>query len=174
MAGAHRRLRRLALIALAGSLACATSSVGATDADLARGRSSTSDGAGLFAGECASCHGRRGQGFRDAPAILGPGALPEYPRDNPTSGMPGVQDLEQAEVDQRTRRAGAGIRAPFRNASDVYGFVSVHRNPRFKTPAAKASHDWALVTFLMAANGANIPDEGLTPENAGTVTIPRK
>jgi mono/diheme cytochrome c family protein len=171
---ARNGVSRLALLGLAGSLGCATSSLGATDADLARGRSSTSEGAGVYAGECAGCHGRRGQGVGDAPAILGPGTLSEYPRDNPTSGVPGVQDLEQGEIDQRTHRAGAVGRMPFRNALDVYGFVTVHRSKRFKTPAAKTAHDWAVVTFLMAANGAPIPDQGLTPENAGTVTIPRK
>jgi hypothetical protein len=52
--------------------------------------------------------------------------------------------------------------------------VSGHRRFRFKTPAEKAPHDWALVTFLMAADGAAVPLDGVTPANANTVTFPRK
>jgi hypothetical protein len=172
-------LARLALgfsgcLGLSCAVGCATGSLGATDADLARGQASTSEGATFYAGECARCHGRRGQGIADTPPVFGPGALPEFPRENATTGVPGVQDPQQAEIEQRTRRTGAASRGPFRNAWDLYAFVSVHRGFRFKTPAAKAAHDWALVTFLMATNGAAIPGVGITPDNASTVTIPRK
>jgi hypothetical protein len=168
--GAH-----LACLALGWSFCgCATLSIGATDADLARGLAATSEGARLFGGECARCHGRRGQGIADAPAVLGPGALPEFPRNEGSSGIPGVQDGQQGEIDQRMHRTGAVSRGPFRDASDVYAFVTVHRGFRFKTPIAKAAHDWALVTFLMAADGAAVPSEGITPDNAGSITLPRK
>ena len=83
-------------------------------------------------------------------------------RSEGSSGIPGVQDGQQGEIDQRMHRTGAVSRGLFRDASDVQAFVSVHRGFRFKTPIAKAAHDWALVTFLMAADGAVVPSEGVT------------
>jgi hypothetical protein len=171
---------RLVLLALGSacwlcSLGCTTSYVGATDAELARGHDVASEGAALFAKECASCHGRRGQGVSDAPAVLGPGALPEYPRDNPASGVPGIQDPQQAEVEQRTRRTGSKLRPPFRTAADLYAFVGGHgRGPRLRSPEARAAHDWTLVTFLMAVQGAQLPAEGLSADNASAVPLPQR
>jgi mono/diheme cytochrome c family protein len=154
---------------------CATLPVGATDAELAHGDQSAPRGAMVFASECARCHGRRGQGVADAPAILGPGALPEYQRENPGSGVRGLHDPQQMEIEQQTQRTGAKMRRPFRNAWDVYAFVRTHgHGPRFRTPDAKAAHDWAAVTFLMATQGAQLPLLGLTEENASTVTVPQR
>jgi hypothetical protein len=111
----------------------------------------------------------------DAPAILGPGALPEYPRENAPSGMRGVQDLQQAEIEQQTRRTGATLRSPFRNAADVYAFVRNHgRGPRLRSPEVKAAHDWAVVAFLLVAQGAQLPAGGLTADNASAVSIPER
>ncbi|MCL2449483.1 MAG: cytochrome c [Polyangiaceae bacterium] len=164
-----------ACVACACVLGCATTSTGATDADVARGRQASETGAAIVTTECARCHGRRGQGIADAPAILGPRALPEYARESPPSGIPGVQDPQMAEIEQRTEPAGAKMRLPFRTALDVYNFVSQHnRGPRIRSPQAKAAHDWAAVTFLLAAVGADLPAGGLTADNAGSVPLPHR
>jgi mono/diheme cytochrome c family protein len=165
-------LGRLGCLGCTCWLACAVSSIGPTDAELARGRDGAPEGAALFAGQCARCHGRRGEGVADAPAILGPGALPEYPRDQPASGIPGVQDPQQMEIDQQTRRTGSRLRGPFRNAMDVVAFVDAHlREPRLHAGAQKTAQDWAIVTFLMATRGTPIPAGGLTPDNASSVPL---
>jgi mono/diheme cytochrome c family protein len=165
----------LGFAATAPGLGCASSTFGATDADLARGKEATSGGAALFARECVRCHGRHGEGIADAPAILGPGALPEYPRENPPSGVRGVQDPQQAEIAQQTRRTGALMRGTFRNAWDVYVFVKGHLGTRrFPTPAARDEHDWSLVTFLLAADGAQLPAGGVTADNANSLPVPRR
>jgi mono/diheme cytochrome c family protein len=147
--------------------------VGATDLDLARARDATSRGAVVFANECASCHGRHGEGLADSPAILGPAALPEYPRDHPASGVPGVQDPQQMQVELQTRRTSTGPRDPFRTARDIYAFVSTHSR-RSVTGPPKVEQDWAIVTFLMAAQGESVPDGGLTSDNAVSIPVSQR
>lgn len=163
---------RLAPVWLA-AVACGAGALGATDADLARAREATSRGAEVFVKKCVRCHGRHGEGFTDAPPILGRGALPEYPRERPPTGVPGVQDPELQDVEQQTRRTGEGERYPFRTELDVYNFVSTHPRESRKGPA-RADDDWAVVTFLAAAQGAALPAEGLTPDNADSIPVPRK
>jgi mono/diheme cytochrome c family protein len=75
-----------------GWLACARTPLGATVEDIARAQSQSQQGANVYAAECASCHGQRGEGLAAAPAILGPGALPEYPRTSTTAGDPTITD----------------------------------------------------------------------------------
>lgn len=155
-------------------VACSVRPVGATEADLARARDVTSRGSVAFASECAECHGRYGEGRADAPMILGSGALPEYPREHPASGVPGVQDPQQVQIEAQTRRIGSGIRHAFRNARDVYDFVSTHsRKPSSGVPV-KVERDWAIVTFLMAVQGAPVPVGGLTADNGESIPVPRR
>ena len=90
--------------------ACRVSPLGATDPELERGRSASSRGARLFASECARCHGRHGEGMGDRPAILGPRALPVYAREAPASGIPGVYDLQELQIESQTRRTGPPVR----------------------------------------------------------------
>src|SRR5690242_1695526 len=113
------------LVAVAGTcwLGCGASSGAAVDTwsdakavrwgglDTATSHDPTDEGAALFAEQCARCHGRHGEGIADAPIVLGPGALPEYPRDD------SVRDAVQMEIAQKTRRTGATMRRPFRTAS---------------------------------------------------------
>lgn len=103
---------------------------------------------------------------------MGTGALPEYPREYSTTGMPGVQDPAQMQIEEQTRRTGSGMREPFRNAYDVYAFVSLH--PRDSRKGHLADEDWAVTTFLIAAQGAALPAEGVTAENATSIPIPHK
>jgi mono/diheme cytochrome c family protein len=152
-------------------LGCAATPSGATPVDLARGRSTTAQGAEVFANECARCHGPRGEGLAGAPSVLGPGALPLYPRDNASAGSFAMSDPEQLQIQQQTRPAGAPWRDPFRNAESFYGFVSNHL-PRSRASALKPNDYWAVVTFMLSVQGSNLPSEGVTASNAGSITIP--
>jgi hypothetical protein len=125
----------------------------------------------VFANECARCHGQRGEGLAAAPAVLGPGALPLYPRDNANPGSFAMSDPQQLQIQQQTRPAGAPWRDPFRNADSLYGFVSSHlAKPR--ASAMNPDDYWAVVTFMLAVQGSHLPPEGVTSTNASTITIP--
>jgi hypothetical protein len=152
-------------------LGCAATPSGATPVDLARGSSKAANGAEVFANECARCHGPRGEGLAGAPAILGPGALPVYPRDNASAGSFAMSDPEQLQIQQQTRPAGAPWRDPFRNAESLHGFVSTHL-PKSRASALQPGDHWAVVTFMLAVQGSNLPPEGVTASNAGSITIP--
>jgi mono/diheme cytochrome c family protein len=163
------RARDLGPVALGiGLIGCSAGVVGATDADLARAGQVTARGALVFARDCAGCHGRHGEGMAAAPPIMGPGALPEFPRERPTSGIPGVADPSLMQIDQDTRRTGSGMRGPFRNEADVYQFLLAHQQ---KT--RNEDDVWAIVTFMMAAQGA-APPGGVSEDTAEALPIPRR
>src|SRR5438309_1551831 len=90
----HRRFPYQRAFVFAGLawLGCAMTKLGATPDDLARAQGQANRGATVYANECASCHGARGEGLASSPAIMGPGALPEYPRDTGGVGDPTVTD----------------------------------------------------------------------------------
>jgi cytochrome c len=152
-------------------LACAPTTSGATAADVARGRTQTASGADVFANECARCHGQRGEGLAGVPAVLGPGALPLYPRDNANPGSFAMSDPQQLQIQQQTRPAGAPWRDPFRNADSLYGFISTHL-PKSRASALGPDDYWAVVTFMLSVQGSHLPPEGVTSNNASTITIP--
>jgi cytochrome c len=159
-------------IALLGALitACTATQFGATEANLARGRTITTRGADLFTKECAECHGDRGEGLAQAPAVLGPGALPVFPRDSAATGSLAINDPEQLRIRQQTRPAGAPWRDPFRTAPDLFEFLKTH--PAKKRAEWVAPDDyWALVTFMLAAHGSAVPAGGINADNASSVTI---
>lgn len=52
---------------------------GATAADLAQAQSATPDGWAVFESYCAECHGARGAGNSQHPAVVGDRALGDYP-----------------------------------------------------------------------------------------------
>jgi cytochrome c553 len=159
------------LCGLAG-LGCASSQTGATAADLSRAREQTAQGATVFANECASCHGQRGEGLASAPAILGPGALPEYPRAS-GAGDPTIIDPQLIQIQAQTRPAGAPWRDPFRNAQDLYSFTITHL-PKTRAAELHESDYWAVVGYLLAAQGASLPSGGISRANAASMTIPKR
>ncbi len=170
--GRPRPFATIAGAVLFASLACGEASTVAGRPALARGQSATPDGARLFDAECSGCHGRRGAGFADAPPILGPRGLPEFPRDTPPSGVIGVYDPAQSEIESQTRRVGATFRPPFHDAGDVGAYLVAHLS-KARRKAIHADGLWAIVTFMMAVQGAAIPEGGVTPENAASLPIPR-
>jgi mono/diheme cytochrome c family protein len=164
--------RGFALSGLIG-LGCAATQLGATPAELAQARGQSETGANVFASACAMCHGQRGEGVGDAPAILGVGALPEYPRDSAGAAGSALTDPQLIQIEAQARPAGAAWRDPFRNAQDLYDFVSTHM-PKGHAGQLKPAESWAVVSFLLAAQGASVPVGGLGPANASSTQIPRR
>jgi mono/diheme cytochrome c family protein len=154
-------------------LGCAVTQMGATAADLARAQGQAAPGATTYAAACAKCHGQRGEGLASAPALMGPGALPEYPRNSGGSGDPGFIDGQQLQIEAQARPAGAAWRDPFRNAQDVYNFTSTHM-PKQHGGELKQGEYWAVLNFLLAAQGATLPAGGIGPANASSTPIPKR
>jgi cytochrome c553 len=163
--------RGLLLGALAW-LGCASVPTGATTEELTRARDQAGQGATVFANECASCHGQRGEGLANAGAILGPGALPEYPRSSGV-GDPTVTDPQLIQIQAQSRPAGAAWRDPFRNAQDLYTFTTTHL-PKSHASGLKDVDYWAVVGFLFAAQGASLSQGGIGPANAASIPIPKR
>ena len=152
---------------------CAARQTGATVADVARARDQAGRGATIFTAECAQCHGQRGEGVGAAPAILGEGALPEYPRGAGSSGDPTLTDPQQMQIQMQSRPAGAASRDAFRNAQYLYTFIST-RMPKSRPGKLSPADDWAVVNFLFAAQGAALPTGGIGPTNATAALIPSR
>jgi len=169
---AHR-FRHAGMLVLTAALGCATVKPGATPDDLSRARGQSAQGATVFANECASCHGARGEGLASAPAVLGPGALPEFPRDTGGIGDPTITDPQLIQIQAQTRPAGAPWRDPFRNAQDLYTFTTTHL-PKSRAPYVKDADYWAVVGFMMAAQGVTLPPAGLGPAIAASIPIPKR
>jgi hypothetical protein len=178
MSAAHGRtfLSRMGGLFVVGGLigiGCAVTQMGATPAEIAQASGQAQKGADIFASVCAKCHGQRGEGMGNAPAILGAGALPEYPRDVVTTSDPAMSDPQLLQIQAQSRPAGAAWRDPFRNAQDLYGFVGTHM-PKGQVGGIKHADYWAVVTFMLAAQGAGVPSGGIGPANAATIQIPRR
>jgi cytochrome c len=167
-----RRLGRSLLFCGLLSLGCATAQTGATEASLARARADAGPGATAFASTCSQCHGQRGEGVGAAPAVLGPGALPEFPRNAGGSGDPSLIDPQQLQIEMQTRPAGAPSRDPFRNAQDLFRFVRTQM-PKNRPGSLREDEYWAIVNFLLAAQGATVPPGGANRANAASIPIPK-
>jgi mono/diheme cytochrome c family protein len=154
-------------------LGCAVTQLGATSADLARAQDQAAAGAATFANQCAKCHGERGEGRGGVPALMGPGALPEFPRDIASSGDPSLTDPQLLQIEAQARPAGAAWRDPFRNAQDLYSFAST-RMPKGHGGELNPTEYWAVVNFMLAAQGASMPSGSIGPANASSIQIPRR
>jgi mono/diheme cytochrome c family protein len=163
------RIFLVALFFFAGFGACVPTQMGATDAQMASGRDRATAGASVFDAECAHCHGQRGEGVAGAFGLFGPGSLPEYPRDVSNAI---VTDPQQILIAQQTRPAGAPWRDPFRNAQDLFDYVKIHLPPRRATEM-KSDDYWAVVTFVYAVRGAEVPSGGINADNARGLPSPR-
>jgi cytochrome c553 len=150
--------------------ACAATQPGATDAQMALGQSRATTGSSVYANECARCHGQHGEGLASTPPVMGPGALPEYPRDLGT-GNSNLTDPQQIQIQQQTRPQGAPWRDPFRNAQSLFDFVKLHL-PKARAAAMKQDDYWAVVSFLLAVQGADVPATGVTADNAMSIAVP--
>jgi hypothetical protein len=160
------------IIAAGVAAACATTHYGATDANMASARSTAPEGATLFAQNCAPCHGERGESASRAPRILGPGALPEYPRQLNPNTDPALSDPASVQLQAQSRPEGAPRRDPFRTAQDLYNFIS-KKMPQPPEAAGSLAADeyWAILNFMLRAHGVPVPSEGVTPANASSVKL---
>ena len=107
-----------------------------------------SRGAHLYADKCVKCHGARGEGSADGPALVGPTALPMDPR-------PGSHRLH-----------------PFTSAANVARYIEMKMPPK---EAGKLSEEdaLALAAYTVYENGIQLPAGSLTTEAAKGVLLDR-
>src|SRR5688500_9291185 len=154
----------LAIASLAG--ACSSSSLGAPPKTLAAARARTPEGAALHERECAGCHGRRGEGLGSTPSIMGPAALPTFARGD--SRMDGLQPESSLEKDG-VRPPGEPTRPAIRTAEDLFAYVSKWMPlPRERIGCLEPEEYWAVVNYLLIANGSPVPASGVNAGNAST------
>jgi cytochrome c len=151
---------------------CAATPPGASDASLAQAQSRAASGAGLYQSACADCHGPRGEGLAGAPPIIGATALPRYPRDQ--SGIQLYQDPEQIQRQAQLRVPGAASRQELVSARDLQQYLKLHvseLNQPAMITSLKEPDLWAIVEFILIAQGSDVPAAGISPDNAGSVLI---
>jgi mono/diheme cytochrome c family protein len=155
--------------------ACSATPLGASEPNMANAKQKAGPGGELFDKECAACHGKRGEGLTNAPAIIGASALAEYPRDKSLSTSPAMSNNAQQQAGDTTRPPGAPSRDPFRTAQDVFSYVSTRMPlPKSRAGTLKPDEYWAIVNFMLIAHGSAVPDGGLNAGNAGSVQIAPK
>ena len=139
---------------------------------MAKAETTAADGYALFQAQCAGCHGQRGESVGRAPRILGRGALPEYPPERNINADPAAGDPELLRLRAQTRPAGAPWRDPFRNAEDLYRYVSTNMpRPPEKAGSLKPEEYWAIINFMMVAHGVQVPPGGVNAQNASSVKL---
>lgn len=160
----------LTVLSAALIAACSATPLGATETGIQTARQKSPDGGAVYERECAGCHGKRGEGLSSAPSIMGAGALPTYARDPSTTGNVAVQAENQQQ--DNLRPPGQQTRQPFRNAQDLFDFVSHWMpKPQARIGSLKPEEYWAVVNFILTAHGVQLPQEGVTPANAKSVVI---
>ena len=168
---ASHRWAHIALLCSASWLAACASTVGASDANLAVANDKAATGASVFAANCARCHGDRGQG-RNGPQLMGAGALPQYPRDK--SAATQFTDPKEIEQQVKTQAPGTPSREPFNHAGDLFDYISKNMPPGDEAGTLKPQEYWAVVNFVLTAHGAALPEGGVGPQNASSVSIEPK
>ena len=155
----------------AGLSNCTVTPLGASDDGIAKARIQSPPGADMYDRECASCHGKHGEGLTTAPAVMGAGGLPTYPRDDSSSSSSTFATSAQIQGDA-TRVPGQSKRQPFRTAQDVYDYVSSRMPlPKSRAGTLKPEEYWAIVNYLLIANGGPVPAGGVTEANAKSVAL---
>ncbi len=151
---------------------CSVTPLGATETGVSAAKQKNPVGADIYDRECASCHGKRGEGLSAAPNIMGPGALPVYARDPSTTGSLAVQAESQQQ--ENMRPPGQQTRQPFKTAADLYEFVSHWMpKPQARVGSLKADEYWAVVNYILIAHGSVVPPEGVNEQNAKNVAVAR-
>ena len=151
--------------------ACAGSSPAPTHVDLAQAKSRATLGASVYDRACANCHGPSGEGLAGAPPVIGATALPRYPRDQ--SSLQLYQNPQEMQHQAQLRVPGAASRQKFIAASDIDAYLRQHM-AELKTPTSESLRDedyWEVLTFVLIANGSNVPEGGVSVTNASSVLI---
>lgn len=102
---------------------------------MAQAQSSAPEGSLVFESYCAECHGSRGSGTTEQPAIIGEATL-----------------------------------ARFANALELHQYLDAHM-PKIGKSELSAPDYWAVLSFIVVANGGRLPDGGLNEANAGSVKL---
>jgi len=160
----------VATLALVG--ACAGRQRGATPENLSLAQSTVPGGFDLFRAHCAGCHGQRGESLGRAPRILGPGALPELPREQNLNADPAAGDPELLRLRAQTRPAGAPSRDRFRTSEDLYNYVSKNMlRPPERAGSLRPEEYWAIINFMFIAHGLEVLFGGVISQNASSVKL---
>ena len=167
-------MSRLALLALVLT-ACSATPLGASEPNLASAKKDAGPGADAYDRECASCHGKRGEGLTNAPGVIGAGALPKYPSDQSLSTNPALSNNAQQQAQDSSRPPGAPSRDPFVTAQDLYAYVSTKMPlPKSRAGTLKPEEYWAITSFMLIAHGSQLPAGGVNASNAASVQIAPK
>ena len=154
-----------------GLVHCSVTPLGATDSGIAKARSAAPPGADAYDRECSSCHGKRGEGLTTAPAIMGSGALAEFPREDTSSSSPAFATNAPTQADV-AHVPGQAKRDPFRTAQDVYDYVSSRMPlPKSQAGTLKPEEYWAIVNYMLIAHGLAVPAGGVTESNAKSIAL---
>jgi cytochrome c len=159
-------MRIIGLLPLSMLVACATTPPGASDANLAKAKSQAARGAALFGQHCSGCHGDRGQGGPQAPAVIGGGALRVYPRAASNDNL--TTDPNELQLRTDSQVPGAPTRPPFNNAKDLFDYVQKTMPPQ-APGSLRAEDTWAILDFMLRAHGVAVPAGGVTAENASSL-----
>jgi len=100
-----------------------------------------------FARDCASCHGKDGQGTPEGPRVVGPGALPADP---PSTAV------------QR--------RNHFVTARDVHDFIGTHM-PADIIGQMPGSYYWDTLAFVLSHGGVDLGGKVLDDADASAIAI---
>jgi mono/diheme cytochrome c family protein len=150
-------------LAAALCLSCGGGATGAQTRSVADAKKRTPEGARVFERQCAGCHGKRGEGLGSTPPLMGPEALPTYAVGDPAAT--GGQQADEPEV-------GAPARQPFRTAEDLHAYVKEWMPlPKDRIGSLEDEDYWAVVNFILIANGSPVPPNGVNAGNASTVEI---
>jgi mono/diheme cytochrome c family protein len=67
---------------------------------------------------------------------------------------------------------GSGTLSKFATAKDLFDYVHVQMPlPKASAGSLKEGEYWAIVSFMVAAHGKELPAGGLSAENAGSVAL---
>jgi cytochrome c len=135
------------LSSLIGVGALALCGIGVAHAGGGKPVDQVSQGAKLFAKNCAKCHGDHGEGGKNAPPVVGKAALPLDPP------------------------AGAKARTTqFHTAQDVAEFVVKNMPPK-KPGSLKPEEYYAILAFDLKANGVDVTGKTIDAKTAAEIKL---
>lgn len=108
-----------------------------------------SRGAEVYAESCAGCHGENGEGSEGRPKLVGADAIPVEPA--PSAGARKTQ---------------------MHSAQDLFAFLKSDMPPIAPGSLADDQY-WAIVTYLVQANGADLHGQGVDAKSAPSIKIHR-
>ena len=165
---AFRRHRAASCVSACLLAACSVRPFGASDANLEQAKSNAQRGATLFDAQCAQCHGERGEGRGNVPAIMGPGALKRYPQEDSLSQTTYAgSDGQRGSL--RPPEPAQG-RPEFVSAQNLQSYLAYHMPKIERAPMTDEDY-WDVVQFMLIAHGSQVPAEGLSPSNGSKVAI---